>query len=169
MFSIFKQYCTYFLNTCFQFLNNIVRIFTYFFIHTYFQKIQTTLLEQRYQMASQFFYHGSVYVYWIEINVQIEYQATETPYPHKHLISKGTRLGLVFLCMRPVGKFTSFGVSYSCRTRTKHLTLLRYFYIGVPIVFFKIKKKKKNGRHNQGDENKRTRISFHKTKRTFIL
>ena len=28
---------------CFQFLNNITRIFTYFFIHTYFQKLQTTL------------------------------------------------------------------------------------------------------------------------------
>ena len=108
-------------------------------------------------MASQFFYHGSVYVYWIEINVQIEYQATETPYPHKHLISKGIGLGLVFLCMKPVGKFTSFGVPYSCRTRTEHLTLTTYFYIGVPIVsFLKFKKKKcktQSGRREQENSN----------------
>ena len=30
------------LNICFQFLNNITHIFTYFFIYKYFQKIQTT-------------------------------------------------------------------------------------------------------------------------------
>ena len=35
----------------FQCLNNITRIFTHFFTHTYFQKIQTTLLEQHYQTA----------------------------------------------------------------------------------------------------------------------
>jgi len=34
------------LNTCFEFLNNIIRIFTHFFTYTYFQKIQTTLLKQ---------------------------------------------------------------------------------------------------------------------------
>ena len=33
------------LNTCFQFLNNITRIFIHFFTHTYFQKIQITLLK----------------------------------------------------------------------------------------------------------------------------
>ena len=33
------------LNTCFQFLNNITHVSTYFFTNTYFQKIQTTLLE----------------------------------------------------------------------------------------------------------------------------
>ena len=38
------------LNTCFQFLNNIIRISTHFFTYTYFKKIQTTLLEQYYQM-----------------------------------------------------------------------------------------------------------------------
>ena len=36
------------LSNTFQFLNNIARIFMHFFTHTYFQKIQTTLLEQRY-------------------------------------------------------------------------------------------------------------------------
>ena len=39
------------LNTCFQFLNNITCIFTYFFTYTYFQKIQTKLLKQYYQIA----------------------------------------------------------------------------------------------------------------------
>ena len=39
------------LNTYFQFLNNITRIFIYFSTPTYFQKIQTTLLEQRNQTA----------------------------------------------------------------------------------------------------------------------
>ena len=39
------------LNTCFQFLNNITRIFTHFFTYPYFQKIQTTLLKQHYQRA----------------------------------------------------------------------------------------------------------------------
>ena len=37
------------LNTCFQFLNNITCLSTHYFTHTYFQKIQTTLLEQYYQ------------------------------------------------------------------------------------------------------------------------
>ena len=31
------------LNTRFQFLNNVIHIFKYFFTYTYFQKIQTTL------------------------------------------------------------------------------------------------------------------------------
>ena len=39
------------LYTCFQFLNNITHIFT----HAYFQKIQTTLLEQCYQTATNIF------------------------------------------------------------------------------------------------------------------
>ena len=34
-----------YLNNSFQYLNNITSIFTYFFTHTYFQKIQTILLE----------------------------------------------------------------------------------------------------------------------------
>ena len=34
-----------YLNICFQFLNNIIRIFTHFFTYTYFQKIQITFLE----------------------------------------------------------------------------------------------------------------------------
>ena len=42
-------------NNMFQFLNNIIRIFIHFFTHTYFKKIQTTLLEQRYQMAPKSF------------------------------------------------------------------------------------------------------------------
>ena len=42
------------LNTCFQFLNNILHIFTHLFTHTYFQKIQITLLKQRYQTAPYF-------------------------------------------------------------------------------------------------------------------
>ena len=42
------------LNNSFQFLNNITRIFTHFFTHTYFQKIQTTLLEIFYQMGPYF-------------------------------------------------------------------------------------------------------------------
>ena len=42
-----KIYC---LNNSFQCLNNITRIFIYFFTHMYFQKIQTTLLEISYQM-----------------------------------------------------------------------------------------------------------------------
>ena len=33
------------LNNSFQYLNNITRIFTHFFTHMYFQKIQITLLE----------------------------------------------------------------------------------------------------------------------------
>ena len=36
------------LNNSFQRLNNITRIFTHFFTHTYFQKIQTMLLEISY-------------------------------------------------------------------------------------------------------------------------
>ena len=40
-----------FLTACFQFLNNVIRIFIHFFIHTYFQKIQTMFLEQHYQMG----------------------------------------------------------------------------------------------------------------------
>ena len=40
------------LNNIFQFLNNITRISTHFFTHTYFQEIQTTLLEQHYQTDS---------------------------------------------------------------------------------------------------------------------
>ena len=40
-----------YLNIYFQFLNNITYISTYFFTHTYFQKIQIALLEQCYQMA----------------------------------------------------------------------------------------------------------------------
>ena len=39
------------LSNSFQFLNNITRIFTHFFTHMYFKKIQTTLLEQRYQTS----------------------------------------------------------------------------------------------------------------------
>ena len=42
------------LNNSFQCLNNITRIFIYFFTHTYFQKIQTTLLEQHYKAAPYF-------------------------------------------------------------------------------------------------------------------
>ena len=41
------------LSNIFQFLNNITRISIHFFIHTYFQKIQTTLLKQYYQTASK--------------------------------------------------------------------------------------------------------------------
>ena len=37
------------LSNNFQFLNNIICISTHFFTHTYFQKIQIILLEQRYQ------------------------------------------------------------------------------------------------------------------------
>ena len=37
------------LNTHFQFLNNIIRIFIYFFTHTYFKKLQPTLLKLFYQ------------------------------------------------------------------------------------------------------------------------
>ena len=37
------------LNNSFQFLNNITRIFTHFFTHKYFQKIQIKLLEQHNQ------------------------------------------------------------------------------------------------------------------------
>ena len=37
------------LNNSFQYLNNITLIFRLFFTHTYFQNIQTTLLEQHYQ------------------------------------------------------------------------------------------------------------------------
>ena len=40
------------LSNIFQFLNNITHIFTHFFTHTYFQKIQTTLLKQCYQTAT---------------------------------------------------------------------------------------------------------------------
>ena len=39
----------------FQCLNNITRIFRYFFTYTYFQKIQTRLLEQQYQMGPKFY------------------------------------------------------------------------------------------------------------------
>ena len=39
------------LNNSFQCLNNITRIFIHFFIYTYFQKIQITLLEQHYQTS----------------------------------------------------------------------------------------------------------------------
>ena len=39
------------LTIYFQFLNNITPIFIYFFTLAYFKRIQTTLLEQRYQMA----------------------------------------------------------------------------------------------------------------------
>ena len=35
-------------------LNNITRIFTHFFTHIYFQKIQITLLKQHYQTALSF-------------------------------------------------------------------------------------------------------------------
>ena len=42
------------LNNSFQCLNNITRIFTHFFIHMYFQKIQIILLEQYYQTGSKF-------------------------------------------------------------------------------------------------------------------
>ena len=38
------------LNNSFQYLNNIIRIFT----HMYFKKIQTTLLKQYYQIGSYF-------------------------------------------------------------------------------------------------------------------
>ena len=41
------------LNTYFRFLNNIIHIFTHFFTHMYFQKIQTMLLEQCYQTAHE--------------------------------------------------------------------------------------------------------------------
>ena len=41
-------------NNSFQCLNSITRISTHFFTHTYFQKIQTTLLEQHYQMGSKY-------------------------------------------------------------------------------------------------------------------
>ena len=41
--------------------NNITRIFTYFFTHTYFQKIQTKLLEQYYQTAPLFCITSSWY------------------------------------------------------------------------------------------------------------
>ena len=37
------------LNTCFQFLNNITRISTHFFIHTYFQKKWKLLFKHTYQ------------------------------------------------------------------------------------------------------------------------
>ena len=39
------------LSNNFLFLNNITHIFTHFFIHTYFQKIQTTLLKLRHQTS----------------------------------------------------------------------------------------------------------------------
>ena len=42
------------LNNSFQYLNNITCIFTHFFIHMYFQKIQTTLLKQHYQTNPKF-------------------------------------------------------------------------------------------------------------------
>ena len=37
------------LNICFKLLNNIICIFTHFFTHMYFQKIQIKLLDQHYQ------------------------------------------------------------------------------------------------------------------------
>ena len=46
------------LNNSFQFLNNITRISTHFFTHTYFQKIQTTLLEQYYQTGQTTLEYG---------------------------------------------------------------------------------------------------------------
>ena len=42
-FSLLKK------DNSFQYLNNITHIFIHFFTHTYFQKIQITLLEQHYQ------------------------------------------------------------------------------------------------------------------------
>jgi len=39
------------LNNSFQCLNNIICIFTHFFTYTYFQKIQTMLLEISYRMG----------------------------------------------------------------------------------------------------------------------
>ena len=43
------------LNNSFQCLNNITRISTHFFTHTYFQKIQATLLERHYQTGLKVF------------------------------------------------------------------------------------------------------------------
>ena len=45
------------LNNSFQYLNNITCIFTHFFTHTYFQKLQTTLLEQHYQTSPKYLRH----------------------------------------------------------------------------------------------------------------
>ena len=42
------------LDNSFQFLNNITSISTHFFSNMYFQKIQTTLLKQNYQMDGFF-------------------------------------------------------------------------------------------------------------------
>ena len=42
-----------YLNTCFQFLNNITHISTYFFIHMYFQKNWKLLFKYTYQMGSK--------------------------------------------------------------------------------------------------------------------
>ena len=50
------------LNNNFQFLNNIKCISTHFFAHTYFQKIQTTLLEQHYQTGSYFYF--MLFLFW---------------------------------------------------------------------------------------------------------
>ena len=47
------------LNNNFHRLNNITHIFTHFFIYTYFQKIQTTLLEPHYQTALLIVHHLS--------------------------------------------------------------------------------------------------------------
>jgi len=44
------------LNNSFQFLN-ITRIFTYFFTHIYFPKMQIMLLEQHYQTDSKVPYY----------------------------------------------------------------------------------------------------------------
>ena len=47
------------LNNNFQFLNNIIRIFIHFFTHTYFQKIQITLLEDE---ASSFIFLNTTFL-----------------------------------------------------------------------------------------------------------
>ena len=43
--SVLRAVWYIYLNTCFQFLNNITHIFMQFFTHMYFKKIQTTLLK----------------------------------------------------------------------------------------------------------------------------
>ena len=48
-----KAVCYQCLNNSFQYLNNIICIFTHFFIHMYFQKTQTTLVEISYQTSSK--------------------------------------------------------------------------------------------------------------------
>ena len=101
LFIFTRPVCYHFLNNGFQCLNNITLIFIHFFTHIYFQKIQTTLLEQHYQIGQRILFLKKHIVSFFLVALWV--------FHHLYRKSKDSPLSLIFLWSFNF-KFYSLGI-----------------------------------------------------------